>query len=78
MSAQAATLTHFGAQLYNWLQQRVTAQVRPSDPLRDAADEAAAVRALADTYRLSDRSFASDLYAAADRHESNAFAAAGR
>jgi hypothetical protein len=31
--------------------------------------EAAAVRALADTYRQSDPGFASDLHAAADRHE---------
>ena len=46
---------------------------RPTDPWeaaqRDAADDAAAVRALAYAYRQSDPGFASDLYAAADRHE---------
>ena len=36
---------------------------------RSAAEELAAVRALADSYRTSDPGFASDLYAAADRHE---------
>jgi hypothetical protein len=35
----------------------------------DAAREAAAVRELAHRYRRSDPGFASDLYAAADRHE---------
>jgi hypothetical protein len=34
-----------------------------------AAEELAAVRALADSYRHCDPGFASDLYAAADRHE---------
>ncbi|MEO7337456.1 MAG: hypothetical protein ABIV63_12825 [Caldimonas sp.] len=33
------------------------------------AGEAAAVRALASRYHSSDRGFAADLYAAADRHE---------
>ena len=33
------------------------------------AENLAAVRALADSYRNSDPGFASDLYAAADRHE---------
>jgi hypothetical protein len=36
---------------------------------RTAAEELAAVRALADSYRQTDPGFASDLYAAADRHE---------
>lgn len=36
---------------------------------RSAAEELAAVRALANSYRESDPGFASDLYAAADRHE---------
>jgi hypothetical protein len=33
------------------------------------AEELAAVRALADSYRACDPGFAGDLYAAADRHE---------
>jgi hypothetical protein len=36
---------------------------------REAADDAAAVRALAHSHRKSDPGFASDLYAAADRYE---------
>jgi hypothetical protein len=36
---------------------------------RGLADELASVRALADSYRRTDPGFASDLYAAADRHE---------
>ena len=36
---------------------------------RDRAREAEAVRALAHTYRTTDRGFADDLYAAAERHE---------
>ena len=45
---------------------------------RSAAEELAAVRALADSYRRSDPGFASDLYAAADRHEIANESAAGR
>jgi hypothetical protein len=41
----------------------------PVPAARDRAREAAAVRALAHTYRNTDRGFAADLYAAADRHE---------
>jgi len=37
--------------------------------LRETAENLAAVRALAHRYRESDPGFASDLYAAADRHE---------
>ena len=36
----------------------------------DRAHEAAAVRALAHSYRHTDRGFSADLYAAAARHES--------
>jgi hypothetical protein len=39
-------------------------------PEQSAARDAAAVRALAESYRLTDPGFASDLYAAANRHES--------
>jgi hypothetical protein len=45
---------------------------------RSAAEELAAVRALADSYRRSDPGFASDLYAAADRHEHDIEVAASR
>jgi len=48
---------------------RKPAQPRVDAARRVAADEAAAVRALADSVRKSDPGFASDLYAAADRHE---------
>ncbi len=54
----------------------VTAKAEPA--ARTAAQELAAVRALADSYRQSDPGFASDLYAAADRHERDAEAAAQR
>jgi hypothetical protein len=36
---------------------------------RDPEREAEAVRALAFTYRVTDRGFADELYAAAERHE---------
>ena len=45
----------------------ITAKGEPA--ARSAAEELAAVRALADSYRLTDPGFASDLYAAAQRHE---------
>jgi hypothetical protein len=45
----------------------MTAKAEPAP--RSAAEELAAVRALADSYRRTDPGFASDLYAAADRHE---------
>ena len=45
----------------------VTAKAEPAP--RTAAEELTAVRALADSYRRTDPGFASDLYAAADRHE---------
>jgi hypothetical protein len=40
--------------------------------LHEAARSAAAVRQMADGYRRSDPGFASDLYAAANRHEAQA------
>ncbi len=45
----------------------MTAKAEPA--AASAAEELASVRALADSYRRSDPGFASDLYAAADRHE---------
>lgn len=48
------------------------------DGARSVAEEAAAVRALADSYRRTDPGFASDLYAAVDRYESSCEARAGR
>jgi hypothetical protein len=42
---------------------------KPEPAPRSAAEELASVRALADSYRRTDPGFASDLYAAADRHE---------
>jgi hypothetical protein len=45
-------------------------RMAPAAPgLRDRAREAEAVRALAHTYYATDRRFADDLYAAAQRHE---------
>ena len=46
-----------------------TRQSDEETPAQLAASEAAKVRALADRVSLTDRGFASDLYAAADRHE---------
>jgi hypothetical protein len=61
--------------LQRWRQLFGPIEPTPGDT---AAAEASSVRALADTYRRSDPSFASDLYAAADRHERAFGAAAGR
>ena len=41
----------------------------PTPALHDPSSEAAAVRALAHSYSKTDPRFASELYAAADRHE---------
>jgi hypothetical protein len=62
--------------LFQWLRERWASagQARADEP----TDDAASVRALADRYRRSDPGFASDLYAAADRHERAAEAAARR
>jgi hypothetical protein len=43
--------------------------LRDASAFEHVTQEAAKVRELADSYRRSDPSFASDLYAAADRHE---------
>ena len=74
MTTHISTLSPYGGLFQRWL--GLFAARGPA--ARSAADEAASVRALADTYRRSDPSFASDLYAAADRHEVAAEAAAGR
>jgi hypothetical protein len=56
--------------LFNgWRQAWRAVATRAEAAPRSMAEELAAVRALADTYRQSDPGFASDLYAAADRHE---------
>ena len=68
-------LSRYGALIQRWAQRLRAAEPRADD---DPVAEAASVRALADTYRQSDPSFASDLYAAADRHEQEAEAAAAR
>lgn len=49
---------------------RLNQKIRQEIPEQSAARDAAAVRALAESYRLTDPGFASDLYAAANRHES--------
>jgi hypothetical protein len=75
MSTHSTALRqHVG--LFQWLRERCASAGRelPSEP----SDDAASVRALADRYRRSDPGFASDLYAAADRHERAAEAAARR
>jgi len=74
MTALISTLSPYGG-LFQRLQELFSAR---DAAVRSAVDEAASVRALADTYRRSDPSFASDLYAAADRHERAAETAAGR
>jgi hypothetical protein len=48
------------------------ARLRAVPARRSATEDAAELRALADTYRRTDPSFASDLFAAADRHERDA------
>ena len=67
-----------GTLLYRWRHHlllaaravvRKPAHWRANTGLRESADDAASVRALANRFRLSDPGFASDLYAAADRHE---------
>lgn len=70
MNIQTATLPIGSTLLQRWFP-RWTPPARDAraEALKSAAEEAASVRALADTYRNSDPSFASDLYAAADRHE---------
>jgi hypothetical protein len=79
MNTHTTTLPLGGTLLQRWYQ-RWTLPTRNTraDALHSAAAEAASVRALADTYRNSDPSFASDLYAAADRHEQEAERAALR
>jgi hypothetical protein len=68
-----SSLTPGSALWSRWRQARQTV-VEPPSPQRRAAEEAAELRALADTYRRSDPGFASDLFAAADRHERDAAA----
>jgi hypothetical protein len=53
----------------HWRQAWRTMTKKAAPAPRTAAEELAAVRALADSYRRTDPGFASDLYAAADRHE---------
>jgi hypothetical protein len=60
------TFAPFGALYQRWLG---AAPAPAPKAARGAAAEAAGVRALANRYRHSDPGFASDLYAAADRHE---------
>ena len=78
MTSQLAALSHF-ASSYASLFQRLRLQWATAGQAVDhaAAGDAAAVRALADSYRRSDPGFASDLYAAAERHERALEAAAG-
>jgi hypothetical protein len=56
--------------LDHWRQAWRTLLTKKADTApRSLAEELASVRALADSYRRTDPGFASDLYAAADRHE---------
>jgi hypothetical protein len=55
--------------LNHWRQAWRTVTTKTEATPRGLAEELASVRALADSYRRSDPGFASDLYAAADRHE---------
>jgi hypothetical protein len=55
--------------LNHWRQAWRTVTTKTEAAPRSLAEELASVRALADSYRNSDPGFASDLYAAADRHE---------
>ena len=77
MTTVSTFLTH-GALLYRSLMLatcavfRNLADRRTDAARRETAYDSAAVRALADSFRKSDPGFASDLYAAADRHEREA------
>ena len=57
-----------GATPLQWLVATLRRRAAPAAP-RDRVREAAEVRALADSVRRTDRRFADDLNAAADRHE---------
>ena len=74
-SSPFLSLSRYGALFQRWAQRLLAVEPRATD---DPVAEAASVRALADTYRESDPSFASDLYAAADRHELEAEAETAR
>ena len=63
----APSATHFA--LNQWRQAWRAFTTKAVAAPRGLAEELASVRALADSYRNSDPGFASDLYAAADRHE---------
>jgi hypothetical protein len=67
------TITPPRAQAARWrqmLEAAVSGWQRPlPSPEQAVLRDVAEVRALADSYRNSDPGFASDLYAAADRHE---------
>lgn len=65
--ALAPSATQFFLDRCRQVWHAATAKTEPA--ARSMADELADVRALADSYRKSDPGFASDLYAAADRHE---------
>jgi hypothetical protein len=74
----ASTLLTQGTLLYRWCHALLlatrTSLRKPADwraqaALRESAAAAAVTRALANSVRKSDPGFASDLYAAADRHE---------
>ena len=52
-----------------WWRNRTTRAKPVEDRVSKAAREAEALRAYASTFEKSDRSFAADLYAAANRHE---------
>jgi hypothetical protein len=67
MLTLAPVAAHFA--FNQWRQAWRTLTTKAQTAPRNMADELASVRALADSYRRSDPGFASDLYAAADRHE---------
>ena len=52
-----------------WLQNRAARSAPVEETVGKAAREAEALRAYARSFEKSDRGFASDLYAAANRHE---------
>jgi formiminotetrahydrofolate cyclodeaminase len=67
MMTLAPSATQFVFDRCRQVWQAATKKAAPAP--RSIAEELADVRALADSYRKSDPGFASDLYAAADRHE---------
>lgn len=63
------TAPHLAAVIGEWVAKLLKARPADAPVMRYPAREAARVRELAHSFEFSDPRFASELYAAADRHE---------